>query len=158
MPDYRHGKVYAIRSPHLSKFYVGSTTLTLAQRMAEHRRLHRYYSIGKGAGMCRGCTSATVISAGDAYIELIEECPCDSKDQLNARETHYQRIYAATIVNQFLASRPPELAKEEMKELRLAQARVYDARRRAKKRGEELPPLPAKLPLVPDILQQDESH
>jgi hypothetical protein len=32
------------------------------------------------------CRSRIVIDAGDAYIELIEEFPCESREQLNKRE------------------------------------------------------------------------
>lgn len=74
MPDYSKAKIYQIISPNYPLPYIGSTTQPLYKRMTCHRT------------SSDGCRSRIVIDAGDAYIELIEEFPCQNKEQLNKRE------------------------------------------------------------------------
>ena len=67
--------------------YVGSTTQPLSKRMAKHRedakrenKMHRaFYS------------KVNEIGIEHFYIELIEECPCETLEQLRKREGHYIR-------------------------------------------------------------------
>jgi hypothetical protein len=82
MPNYGNGKIYQIISPNCTEVYIGSTTQPLSVRMAGHR------SAMKRGRKCRSCI---VIEAGDSYIELIEEFPCENKEQLNKREGEIQR-------------------------------------------------------------------
>lgn len=74
MPDYSKAKIYQIISPNYPLPYIGSTTQPLYKRMVNHR------------APSATCSSRIVIDAGDAYIELIEEFPCENKEQLNKRE------------------------------------------------------------------------
>jgi hypothetical protein len=74
MPDYSKGVIYQVISPHHVLPYIGSTTQPLCKRMVGHRA---------PSNVCR---SRIVIEAGDAYIELIEEYPCENREQLNKRE------------------------------------------------------------------------
>ncbi len=89
MPDFQQGKIYKIRStirPDL--IYIGSTTQTLSMRMTQHR-----------APSSR-CSSHEIIAVGDAYIELIENFPCNNKDELNARENRHMRALQNVINRQ----------------------------------------------------------
>lgn len=75
MPNYQNGKIYSIRSksrPDL--IYIGSTTQRLSKRFSQHK------------APTNESTSKNIIEIGDAYIELIENHPCDSKEELNRRE------------------------------------------------------------------------
>jgi group I intron endonuclease len=77
--DYKSGKIYCIRNDINEEIYVGSTTQSLSQRMAKHRfdskkRTHKVYKL------------MNTIGIEHFYIELIEEHPCDSKEQLTKRE------------------------------------------------------------------------
>lgn len=84
MPDYTQGKIYIIRSPHTPNVYIGSTILTLDNRMKQHIRLASLYP--------RDCISSRqIINAGDAYIELFENYPCETKGQLLKREGEFIR-------------------------------------------------------------------
>jgi len=81
MPNYQTGKIYKIISPHTEKCYVGSTTLKyLSTRMAQHRE-----DLKKG----KNITSKYILELGNYKIVLIELYPCNSKDELIARERHY---------------------------------------------------------------------
>lgn len=85
--DYQNGKVYQILNYVTDDVYVGSTCQSLSKRMSKHRGVmnnktckHRpLYSLMRKHGR------------DNFYIELIEEYPCDNKDQLRAREGFYQR-------------------------------------------------------------------
>ena len=81
MPNYQQGKIYSIRSvsrPDL--IYIGSTTQQLSKRMGGHRRKRKY-----------NCSSTIIIDIGDAYIELIQNFPCNSVDELEAQENIHMR-------------------------------------------------------------------
>jgi len=71
--------------------YVGSTTRQLSERFGEHKR--------KG----NKTSSKQIIDIGDAYIELIKLCPCDSKEELLKREGEI--IRRTECVNKEIAGR-----------------------------------------------------
>ena len=73
MPNYQHGKIYAIRSHMTDDVYYGSTCESLAKRLYGHRRTCKCYQAGK----CTYVTSSKLIEKPDHYIELVENCPCN---------------------------------------------------------------------------------
>jgi len=85
MNKYENAKIYAIRSPHTEKYYIGSTISSLSKRFHQHK--------------CQKNTSQKIIMLGDAYIELLENFPCKSKDELRKREGEYLRKHKSEIVN-----------------------------------------------------------
>jgi hypothetical protein len=95
MSNYQLGKIYKITSDQTDKIYVGSTTrVRLSERMSEHRR----DSIKENrAG--KNVSSKEIMKYGDAKIILIETYPCNSKDELNAREQYYIELYKTVCVN-----------------------------------------------------------
>ena len=78
MPDYSKGKIYEIVCRISGEKYIGSTTLQLCQRLAHHRCLKN-----------NKCISKNIIEKGDYYINLLEECPCDNKEQLLKKEREW---------------------------------------------------------------------
>jgi len=78
MPNYQNGKIYTIRCrADDTKIHVGSTTMTLSKRIAEHR----YASVNKEKTKTRWYNEVE-----DWDIELYENCPCENKEQLCKRE------------------------------------------------------------------------
>jgi hypothetical protein len=75
--NYQNSKIYKIYSTSLELTYYGSTTQPLNKRMYGHRKRND------------GCTSKSLIDAGDAVISLVESYPCDRKEELIARERYY---------------------------------------------------------------------
>ena len=76
MPNYDNGKIYSIRSysrPDL--VYIGSTTEQLSKRFYQHKKPSNKVK-----------SSKKIIDLGDAYIELIENYSCNSKEELHRRE------------------------------------------------------------------------
>ena len=82
---YLNGKFYTIRCiSDNSLIYVGSTIETLSQRFARHKG-HCYNVKERGYNMLLYKTIRTK-EWDDFYIELYENCPCKSKEELNKRE------------------------------------------------------------------------
>ncbi len=87
MVNYSQGKIYKIVSSQTNKVYVGATCKRqLCERMAEHRLHYKQFISGKRKTMY---TSKELLQYGDAEIVLLENCHCNTKDELNAREQHY---------------------------------------------------------------------
>jgi hypothetical protein len=86
--NYQHGKIYKVLclSGEESDTYYGSTAEpTLARRMVNHRSQYKAWKNGTG-------TKITAFDIFDKYglenckILLVENYPCNSKDELSARE------------------------------------------------------------------------
>jgi len=107
MPNYQQGKVYEIVCLTTGKRYIGSTTIKLlSSRLAEHksRYNHGYKDTLSGEILC-----------GENYkIVLLEECPCSSKDELEAKE--YEWINKLECVNKRRGVIDRQKYREEHKE------------------------------------------
>ena len=111
MSDYQQGKIYKIISPHTDKIYIGSTAKQyLCQRLTAHKTSFRaYQKTGKGGNL----RSYELLQSGDVEIILIESYPCNSKDELTARERHWIDQH-----NNAINKIRPSITKEEDKERR----------------------------------------
>ena len=89
--DYKNGQIYAIRSHQTDLIYIGSTCTTLTKRFYDHKKKNNT------------CSSSELMKYADAYIELIENFPCNSKKELNKREG--QIIRNSHCVNKNIAGR-----------------------------------------------------
>jgi hypothetical protein len=93
---YQRGKIYQICSPHTAQIYIGSTTeKTLANRLAKHRAKYQKWK----AGNKKFVTSFILLDQPKYFIRLIEAYPCNSKDELLAREQYYIDIHTNVCVN-----------------------------------------------------------
>ena len=85
MPNYELGKIYKIIDNTNGNIYVGSTSEpTLARRLCKHKASYNCWlnpNIKQGK-----MRSFDIIKNGDFKIILLEDWPCQSKDQLCARE------------------------------------------------------------------------
>lgn len=80
MPNYQDGKIYTIRcKTDNTLIYVGSTTMTLPRRIAEHR----FASVSNNS---RKLYQSVNGDWDNWYIELYEVFPCENKQELNKRE------------------------------------------------------------------------
>lgn len=101
MPNYQNGKVYGIRShsrPDL--VYIGSTTQPLSIRFGKHKS--------------NKTSSKQIIDLGDAYIELIENYSCNSKEELCKREGEIMR--SIECVNKNIAGRTNKQYQKDNKD------------------------------------------
>ena len=87
MPDYQLGKIYKIECNVTGKVYIGSTCEpTLARRLASHVGHYRCYLKGTFYNFI---SSFKIFENGNYCIVLLEKYPCDTKDELLARERHW---------------------------------------------------------------------
>jgi hypothetical protein len=118
MPNYQNGKVYKIVSGEL--VYIGSTTQpTVAKRLAQHVGDYKCWKAGKR----NFTTSFQLIESGDYNISLIESYPCNSKDELTARERFW--IESMTCVNKCIPCRTKKEWNESNKEQIAEQKKMY---------------------------------
>ena len=109
MVNYQNGKVYCIRSNQTEKVYIGSTIDSLCRRLAKHRYEAKHRCNNK-------TTSFYILQFEDAYIELVENYPCNSKEELHKREGEIMRQYNNR-VNKALAGRTQKQYRDEHKEI-----------------------------------------
>jgi len=85
---YQRGKIYKIVDNTTDNIYIGSTCEpTLARRLAKHVGDYTHHL--KNPKARHPTTSFSLFKNGNYNIILIEQCPCNSKDELFARERHY---------------------------------------------------------------------
>jgi hypothetical protein len=84
MVNYAESKIYKIVGSGLT-YYGSSCAPTLAKRLAQHVDDYKRYKNGKYGYT----TSFNIIELGDYTIVLVEKFPCESKDELHARERFY---------------------------------------------------------------------
>lgn len=103
---YENAKIYKITSfskPEL--VYYGSTCQSLKRRLRQHKTEMK---IGK-----KEMASKQILELDDAYIVLVEEYPCQTKEDLFKREAEY--ISNNICVNKTMPYVSPEQQKENMK-------------------------------------------
>ena len=82
---YQNGKIYCVRNHIDDDVYVGSTTQLVCKRMVKHRhdmKLKQHVKV---------YTNMNELGIDKFYIELIENYPCESKEELCKREGHFIR-------------------------------------------------------------------
>ena len=111
MPDYSNGKIYKITSSNTDLIYIGSTTQSLSVRKSDHvRRFRKFQEDSK-----IDTVSHKIFSFGGSIdICLVENYPCENKEQLHARERYF--IENLTCVNKQRPGRTQKEYKEQHKE------------------------------------------
>jgi len=111
MINYQNGKIYKIVCNKTGLIYIGSTTKRLlCQRLTAHKADYNRYKKRKHHYM----TSFKILENNDYNIILLEEFPCESKDQLHARERYY--IESIECVNKFIPTRTNKEYREDNKD------------------------------------------
>ena len=85
--NYQEGKIYKIFNTITDDIYIGSTSQKLCEKMRQHRCDNRpmgkmNYPIYK---------AFREHGVENFFIELIEKCPCNDKDELRRKEGEYIR-------------------------------------------------------------------
>tara|TARA_R110000803_G_scaffold42207_1_gene90632 strand:+ start:869 stop:1348 length:480 start_codon:yes stop_codon:yes gene_type:complete len=114
MPDYSKGKIYKLIDYTNGDIYIGSTSQSLAKRKTKHKtdsRLHDTYD--KRNKLIR-YSSHKIIKNNNYDIILIEDYPCNSKDELRMREQYW--MDSMECINSQRAYRTKEQEKDYNKE------------------------------------------
>ena len=114
--DYQNGKVYCIRNSVNDEIYVGSTTQRLSKRFSKHK---------SDMKVLTGKLYREMINVGveNFYIELIENYPCSSKEELNKREGEYIRQMGT--LNYQVSGRTRQEYREENRDKQRERAKAY---------------------------------
>ncbi len=83
MDRYSRAKIYRLVGG--GKTYYGSTCLSLSRRLSGHKKSYNQFLTGKRGNM----TSFELLEEPDLNIVLVEEYPCNNKEQLLARERYW---------------------------------------------------------------------
>ena len=105
-----NGKIYTIRHPETDKYYIGSTTQSLSKRLAKHKSNlnNKYVSASK---------LLFDLGVDDCYIELLENYPCNTKEELNKKEGELIRLHKDNTVNKRIEGRTLKEYRTENKEI-----------------------------------------
>ena len=93
---YSNGKIYKIVDKTTDMIYVGSTIQKLADRLKEHEYKYKYFLSGKKTA---NLTSFKILENKNYKIELIENFPCENKQDLTKREGYYIKLYRQQELN-----------------------------------------------------------
>lgn len=85
--SYQNGKIYQVLNSEDKECYVGSTCQLLSKRLSKHKadmnvEAKQHFKLYQ---------HMKVLGADKFYIELIENYPCKTKEELLAREGHFIR-------------------------------------------------------------------
>ena len=122
MPDYQKGKIYQIWDEDYQECYIGSTVQELSMRMCGHRKDYRRFKEGNGKYM-------TVYKMFEKYdetkcrIELMENYPCNCKQELERREG--EMIRNTDCMNKNIAGRTAKETYENDRDKYLEKFKQY---------------------------------
>lgn len=113
MPNYQNGKIYELIDLTNNNKYYGSTVQDLKLRKSGHVRDYKQYLKKK----YNYVTSFEIIKNNNYQIYLVEEFPCNSKLELEAREGYY--IRNNNCVNKIIPGRTQKEWRENNREKRI---------------------------------------
>lgn len=121
MTDYKNGKIYVIKSKETEEVYIGSTCANLMKRFSSHNSDYKRSILGV---KFRNSCSGKILKYADAFIELIENFPCDTKKELLDREGHFIRT-TPNCINTQIQGRTMKEYREDNDEKLKEQGKEY---------------------------------
>jgi hypothetical protein len=86
---YNRGKIYKIVNEDESEIYIGSTCVTLCNRLAQHKNEFKLFKEGKKISKITSFILFEKYGINNCRILLLEEYSCNTKEQLTSREGYY---------------------------------------------------------------------
>ena len=131
MNRYENGKIYKITDVGYNKYYIGSTCESLSKRMTRHREHYQRYIKGTNPKKISVFELFCEFGIENCKIELIENFPCVSREELFRREGHH--IKTSTCVNKVVSGRSkqewiednPEKFKEQREKDKVSALEYY---------------------------------
>lgn len=122
MPDYSLGKIYKIISNQTDKIYIGSTIQKyLSDRLGGHNYEYKRFLSGEK----KYISSFDLMKYEDHKIILLENFPCNTKEELLAREQYYIDMNKNICVNNQCAQRDSKKYYQDNKERIKEKVKVY---------------------------------
>lgn len=100
--DYQNGKIYRIVCSESGKQYIGSTCSTLTKRLHQHKKRN---------ALGIGCSCKNFI---DPQIFLIEDFPCERKEQLLMRERWWMENTNCVNINRPIVSKQELILEKKL--------------------------------------------
>jgi hypothetical protein len=119
MSNYNRGQIYAIRSNQTDKIYIGSTIQRLSERKGQHKEKYLRYLNGNHHYV----SSFDILKYDDWYIELLENYPCNSKEELLKREGELIRDNN-NCINRCIAGRSMKVWYQQNREEQLKKMKI----------------------------------
>jgi hypothetical protein len=88
---YQNGKIYKICDINETEIYIGSTTQPLYKRLSKHKGNYKEW-MNKTHNFITSFKLFEKFGLENCQIILIENYPCKSKEELNAREAYHIRL------------------------------------------------------------------
>jgi hypothetical protein len=120
MVNYASAKIYKIVCDTTNKTYIGSTTVSLSRRLTQHKCEYKRFNDEKRPYKM---SSYETIENDNYKIILIEECPCENKEQLLRKEREH--IDSNICVNKVLPTRTPQEYHQDHKDILNAKSKEY---------------------------------
>jgi len=125
--DYSKGKIYKIICDTNGLVYIGSTVQKLCKRLSGHKDHYKMYLIGKKTFV----TSFDIIKNNNYKIILIENYPCNSKEELEREERKY--IESIKCVNKYIPTRTDKEYYEDNKDKFKEKVKIWSKNNKDKK-------------------------
>jgi hypothetical protein len=123
MPNYQKGQIYCLRSHQTDLVYIGSTLNPLYKRKGQHKSNYKIWLKGEHNYV----SSYEIIKYDDAYIELVEDYPCNTRAELERREGQIIRE-TENCCNRFIAGRTyAEYCQDNKEKINKKSAKWYQA-------------------------------
>lgn len=120
---YQNGKIYSIRSHQTEDIYIGSTINTLPKRLDGHKKSFKSWNDNKKGHYV---SSFEIMKYDDYYIELIENYPCNNKNELERQEGIH--IRSNDCVNKRIAGRTEKEHYDDNRDKKLQQMKEYQTK------------------------------
>ena len=101
--DYQNGKIYQITDIAYTKCYIGSTTQSLAKRLSKHKTDYKVWKDNNKRHKTTSYDLFEEFGIENCKIELIEDYPCNSKNELERKEGEI--IKNTACVNRYIPGR-----------------------------------------------------
>lgn len=119
--DFSNGKIYILRNTVNDLTYIGSTCQSLSKRMAQHRRDSR----NKQHNTMKLYVLMKELGVDSFYIELLENCPCKTREELYKREGECMRNHQSALNNKIQGRTGEEYRKEEREKILVRKKEHY---------------------------------
>jgi hypothetical protein len=129
---YQNGKIYKIVSDNTDKIYIGSTCNPLYKRLWQHKTSYKTFQKTN-----KYMSSHEILKFEDCKIILIEDFPCERKEQLIAKERYHIELNKNICVNKVIPTRTNKEYRQQNRDKILEKKKEYYEQNRDKIREQQ---------------------